>query len=491
MNWLCPDRAFAFLLAAAVVGWPAAVLAAPLQLPDDPTALAANLRLIDAYANHPQVWQVYQRGWLSADDRMQLLRGPLPVDRAWAALDAIGPRRMRQHAVERYLLVGVAGYVQMGPSGALRPDDLRTEEADGRAALLLGWAKALAGDAADWSGRSAVLKNAGAVQLLEIAAAKLPGEQAAHLALAIARAQTGGANECALAQAVLTAARQGGQAAVRLAAAERADAVARTWLGAREKNCTSAAWRALSKPIQLPAPAAEDSEEIRSRPPQVPKPEGSDTGEEAFVTAAPIFRGWLDDPTVRTLVLRSPLHEALLAEVLAGDATGDRTIAVLNAGLHGRRTGAWNVADLAWRAVLSVRGLASADEGQQARIKVNDLTPVQAQVLGYAYALAGSGRHMAPGNGRALEATPLELFEAARGALPVAAKLGPALALGHLVDLDRQRDKCKAARRAEALRVTVAKTDLPAAAKQALREALLAVELTCPPQGENKATTAP
>ncbi|MBM4345622.1 MAG: hypothetical protein FJ100_19800, partial [Deltaproteobacteria bacterium] len=232
-----------------------------------------------------------------------------------------------------------------------------------------------------------------------------------------------------------------------------------------------------SLPIQLPPPLAEEPGPARERP---PPPDRAGDAQAALVVAAPFFRGYLSDPVVRALVGRTPLFEALLVEVLAADAQGDRTIAVLNAALHGRRTGAWNLADLAWRAVVRAQGLGEADPDQQQRLTVAELKPVQALALAYGLMIGQGARPTHAHSRLAAQADVETLLAAAKGAMPIDAKLGTLVALGWLVDGDRGRDPCRAARRAEALRVTVAKADLPAAAAVAFIEGLRVVEAACP-----------
>ena len=441
------------------------------------TGLVAQVQVGAAYADHPLVAAVTQRGWLQADERLQCLNAHWPADRAWAAVDAIGAARLQHNAGDRYLLLGIAARLQIGPSGALQPDDVRTEQLDARAALLLGWAKALAQPSARWRQRSDRASHAGALQLLERARTLSPNVQAAQLAYALAAAESS-VPACAQAIAVLAAARHSGDQSVRLAVAERADLLIRTWLAPVQKSCDPKQLQTVAAHIQLPPPLPETEQPARTRPPPV-HPAQALAG-DAWVTAAPFFRGWLDDPVVRSLVMRTPLHEMMLFEVLQADVTGDRTLAVINAALHGRRTGVWPLADLVWRAVVRAQGLAQADADQQSRLKVSELTPMQAVVLGYSVALAPGARPLAAGSGRAGQATAAELFAAARGNLPLGARLGPLVALAHRVDVERVADRCQAARRAEALRVTVVKTDLPAAAIAALRETLVAVEGLCP-----------
>ena len=158
----------------------------------------------------------------------------------------------------------------------------------------------------------------------------------------------------------------------------------------------------------------------------------------------------------------------------------DTAVAALNASLHNRRIGVMTNADVAWWAVLRSLGLSEADKDQQNRLTVAELSGVQALTLGYGYALGGRNTELSRGTGLAKDTPPRELLEYARTRLPMDALLGPLMAQAHLIDLDRQTDRCKAARRAEALRAAIGHGSLPDAAKQAMTEALVAVEKACP-----------
>lgn len=469
-------RALFLLLPMALVG--ATAVAQPVPPAQDATAVVAGLAVAAVYADHPLVAEVASRGWLSLEQRATVLYSELPIDRAWAVVDAVGAEGVRRHAQDRALLLAVAAKGQVGPSGAVGVQDVRTDQLDARSALLLGWVRALASDRATLRQTSDRLAQAGALQLLQLAAKLRPDWQAAALAAAVVEVAASAQPNCGQLAAVLRAARNGEGHAVRLAVAENADRIARTWLAKAAQACPAATVPALQGRIALPAPPPETAPPAHGQRPPPPPDRGAAPPGDAFVAAAPVFRGWMHDPTVRKMVLRTPLDDPTLFAALQQDPTADIALATINAAYHARRTGAFNLADLTWRAVVRAQGLAEAPEEQQNRLKLSELTPQQALILGYGLALGSGARQTGTGAPLALQATASALFQHARGGLPLDAKLGPVLMLGHLID--REPDKCAAARRAEALRVIVAKTDLPLAARSALTDVLLVFEKACP-----------
>ncbi|MBM4346225.1 MAG: hypothetical protein FJ100_22860, partial [Deltaproteobacteria bacterium] len=212
------------LVVAVAVALPSAVLAAPPGLPSAATRLAAEARIGAAYDDHPLVAAIAQRGWLQADERHAVLAPGWPMDRAWAAIDALGGDRLRAHGALRYLLIGAAARLSPQVSAGPAADEVRTAQLDARSALLVGWVKVLAEPAVAARRRDDRAERTGALDLLARARDGMPGVQAAHLAWALAEASAADAPNCADALAILAAARQPGQQAVRLAAAERADA---------------------------------------------------------------------------------------------------------------------------------------------------------------------------------------------------------------------------------------------------------------------------
>lgn len=442
-------------------------------------AVVAALAYADAYADHPLVAEVRSQRTLTLANRELALRDELPADRALAVIDAVGTEAVRRQQLDRFVLIGIAGRLAVGLSGALHPDNVPLSQATARHALLLGWARTLAdGDKpVQLLRRSTRLAEAGAVQLLERAAELAPASQAARLALATARVAAAPRADCTAWTALAEAARLQVAEPVRLAAAESALQWLKGQLSALPAACVLVTERSsrLDAALQLAPPVAEDAQSRGGRLPATAQGPERTFG-AVFVLAAPLFKGWLDDPLVRNLALRTPLDETALAGALAADPTGDRSIAILNASLHNRRIGVFGHASLAWHALLRAKGLIDADEGQQGRLKISDLTPVEAAVLGYAYAIANRPASAAA-QVSARDASPEALFAHARGNLPLGAVAGPLVMLG--LQVDRETSPCQAATRAEALRVVAGKSKLPAAALQQLVAALQTVELGC------------
>jgi hypothetical protein len=483
-------RQFGAWLVMALAWTPALVHAQPAPAGVGGAQTIAAIAYADAYTDHPQVAGVRNQRTLTLEAREWALRDDLPADRALAVIDALGPEAARRQQLDRFVFLGIAARLVIGPSAALQPDRLLVTETTARHALLLGWARALvdAAEPARLLRRSPQLAQAGAIQLLERAAELAPGLQAAQLALAAARVAASPA-DCGAHTALAAAARADLAQTVRLAAAESVIHWLKVQATALPATCVLVKERAtrLDAPVQLRPPLAEPGPQSGPQPGQgAGRPSrtapSADQGQRVFgavfVVAAPFFRGWMDEPLVRNLALRTPLDEVALATTLASDRHGDRSLAVLNASLHNRRVGVFGHADLGWRAVLRAKGLAEADEGQQGRLKVTDLTPVEALVLGYAYAIANRPA-TAGASALARDASPEALFAHARGGLPMDSVLGQVIAPA--LQVDRETVPCQAASRAEALRVVVGKaTRLPVAAAAALVSALQTVEAACP-----------
>jgi hypothetical protein len=197
-------------------------------------------------------------------------------------------------------------------------------------------------------------------------------------------------------------------------------------------------------------------------------------GEVAFVVSAPVFRGWLQDPWVAQVVARAPLDDALADALFAADRTGDRLLAALNAaGLVQRRSGR-ELEDWLWRAVRRRHAVDAA-----APVNVAQLGGVEAVALAYAGALDHRGLATPAESDDAARALPARLFAHGRSLLPGDALLGPLLANGHLVDVERARSACGARQRVDALRFVIHKGALPTAARVALVQALDAVAAQC------------
>lgn len=446
----------------------------------------------EAWGHHPLVAQARQGTGLDAELRQRLLGDELPAERAVAVLDAMSEQALTRHAVERHLIVGIAGRLAIGPSGATHPDTLVVADLEARHALLLGWLRLRlgAGHPEALNRRADRLADAGAVQLLEQARAQAPSWQIAHLALAVARWDASDDPKCANILEILAAAHEPKANPVLLASAEQAAALALRREAVLRPRCGAKALQAYDRPIQLAAAEAEVGYRpgIRPPPPEpapaagLPASATSPTGatQEPFVLLAPVFRGWLSDPLVRAVVLRTPLDPAALAHSMANDPSGDAAIAALNASLHGGRLALGDHAEVVWSAILMARGQPDADPAAQDRVTVGQLTATQAVVLGYARATAGR-LHGAQGVQQPARHAPADaLFDRARGELAAAALLAPIFALAVPIDQVRRQDPCAASVRAEALRFVAQKSALPDAAKSAIILALRSVEANCP-----------
>lgn len=426
------------------------------------------LALHNVYSDHPLVLAVRAQGFLGILDREKLLDKRFPTDRVWAVLDAIGPVNVARHAVDAFVTQGLQARLAIGPSGALQPRDIEVSQLDARQAFVLGWLRAVAaqGDGGRLQRRSPRLSDAGALQLLEIAEKNAPTSQtlrAARLIAAVA-ADDGGTHACAHAVALATAARDGGQESLRLAAAERIDAIAQR-LGAA---CRGREMAALSAPIQLPPPLPEFVPSARAASTQsqsasLPPP---------FVLAAPVFKGWLKDPLVRRLAGGASLDAAQLGEALQRDPTGDLAIAAINAAELAPRAVTGYAAEVVW-AVIADRHAA------RGALPLAQLTPQEAVVYGYARAFAPPALVVGGDAPDARQVAASGLFTAAQSKLPSAATLGPLLALAHGIDVERTGNPCKIIDLADALRGVVQRANVPAAARQPLLQALDTVVGQC------------
>ncbi|MBI5607816.1 MAG: hypothetical protein HY902_02940 [Deltaproteobacteria bacterium] len=436
----------------------------------------------EAYAQHPLVAAARQGPGLPVAVSEALFSERLSADRALAAVDALAAEGLKTHEVDKVLLAVIAKQAGASRGPVDLPEQLAVAALAPKQALLLGWLRARL----DAARPEALLRrgdqagDAGALQLLEQAAAQEPGWQVAHVALQIARwVALPQQRNCAQLQKIVAAAREPGQLPLALPAAQAAIDLALR-LDKATPLCPPEVRQDWARPLQLPPPAPEDYRPPGVRPPPPTTPRGHPEL-DALLLAAPVFRGWIAQPLVKSMVLRTPLLPAPLAASLDADATGDTALAAVNASLYNDRTPISDHVVVAWEALLLRRGLADADRERQDQIAVRDLVPVEAAVLGYARALAGpiSGP---TDPGQPARLAPAEaLFDRARGGLPAQAQLGPLWALALPIEPLRARDACAAARRAEALRVVVQKSALPAEAQQALVSALQIVERACPP----------
>lgn len=473
-------------LAALLALWPAHARAATAPRPEQGPIgglLPARAQFHDAYIDHPVVAEVQAAGYLTIVSRERALARQTPADRALAIVDAVGAEGATRNAVDRFLTQAIQARLVIGPSGALQKQDVTVAQLDARQALLLGWIRALSAgaDRAVLTRRDNRLEGAGAIQLLERAAAAAPELQAVQVALALAQAgaETQPRKLCIRALALRQALRTPGAASIRLGAAEHLDALAEPL----SRSCKPSEVEPFARPIQLPPPLAEASAAplvIGERPTRPLAPSsGPQSFGIAFVVTAPVFTAYLSDPLIARLAARTRLDELMLEDALGRDATGDLAIAALNASLLMQRIGHDDNAEVAWLAVLRRHGLIDAAPDKQNALKVEQLSGGEAMALGYALALAGKGLKPAGVDGSAWTATPLTLFARGKRMVPGNAALGPAMVVAHTIDLERQTDLCRPARRVEALRFAVGRGTLPEAARPPLLQALATVDAQC------------
>ncbi len=436
----------------------------------------------EAYLEHPVVVEVRSAGYLTLVTRERALDRRIPSDKALAIIDAIGPEGVASNNVDPFVTQAIQARLTLGPSGALRKQDITVDNLDARQALVLGWVRTLASgsDAKVLTRRNKKLDKAGAIQLLEKAVALAPEHQAPKLALALAKATAGGTKkqQCGLGLGLLEAARAGGNESVQLDAAERVAALAAPFTAA----CKPKQLEPFAGPILLPAPVAETAIVDRSGRP-ASRPDGSPTPSlhalgVPFVVAAPFFRAYADKPQVARLIAFTRLDEIALEDVLKTDTTGDLALAVLNASVLMQRIGSDDNAAVAWAAILRRHGLINASADQQKSLRIDQLTPIEAVVLGYAQALAGKGLKPIQG-ASAFTAMPADLFAFGRPKLPAASLLGPVVAQAHLIDLERQSNLGMPLPRIEGLRSTLQKSTLPVGAKEQLERVLGLAESQC------------
>ncbi len=446
-------------------------------------ALTSRAQIHEAYVDHPVVAEVRSSGYLTVTQRERALDKRTSADRALAIIDAVGAEGAVHHQVDKFITLGIQARLTIGPSGSMRVHDAAVTLLDARQALVLGWIRALAAgtDAKALMRKSNLIEYAGAIQLLEIAASKEPQIQAHEVALAIATAtaQTDAKNACTTAISLLRVARNGGKQSIRLQAAESVAALA----DPMQRKCTLAELEPYGKPIQLPAPVAEDAAigATESRAAES-RPRGSDASQYGvgFVMKAPFFMGYLADVAVRKMADRTRLHALIMEDVFRRDTTGDAAVAVLNASILNGRIDLFDQVEETWLAILYRHNLHDAPMDKRMGLKISDLTGAEAMALAYASALAGKGLRQAVAGDAAFTASPQALFERARGLVPSTALLGPLMAQAHLVDLERQHSQCLAIKRAESLSFIVEKGALPDGAKTPLLQALGVIVAQCP-----------
>lgn len=462
---------------------PASANLPPTGSPAGPVPWLLTVRLHDAYADHPVVADVARVGYLTVETRDRLLRKGTPSDRALAIADAMGAGAGAQ-AMDRFVTLAVQTQLSIGPSGSVRKAELTLDKLDARAALALGWTRALAnaGNPAALGRKAARIDEAGALQLLEKAVALAPDHQAPRVALALAAAAADLAQQkklCARAVQLQLSARAGGKEPIRLAAAERVVALA----AEMGKACKGKELAAFAGALQLPAPVAETVAPLGGGHGERPTAGASAAFHpfrDAFVVTAPVFKGWIKDPLVQKVFLPGGrCDEVAVAEALQSDPTGDRAIALLNASLLSSKLSQEDNADVAWWAIARRHGAIDSKDKQRT-IKVKDLTGAEAMAYGYARAAASLG--FAPGvpDGPAMDAGAAELFMHGKALIPANALLGPILFLGQQIDADRKADPCRARTRADGARFVVQKSALPEPAKAALLEAFATIDAGCP-----------
>lgn len=444
-------------------------------------ALTGALRLTDvhvgeAYTDHPLVRSVKNQGYLELLDRDKVLDKRFSADRAWGLVDALGAEAVTRHAVDGFVTQGVVARLSIGQSGALQARDIRVDQLDARQALVLGWLRALAAgeDSKRLLKRSAKVQEAGALQLLEVAAKLAPEVQAAQLAhlLVLAATRQNRDQSCKDAAALAKAARDGGRESVRLAAAERVDALAKV-LG---KGCAKGELTAYAGPISL-APPLSEAPVAGARAPVKAAISMLSAPGEPFVAVAPVFKGWLGDAGVKAVASGTRLDQTLLDEAMKRDNTGDTAVALLNATYLLGHQPVEAIVQIAWATMAMRHGFVANLDGVV--MGLAQLTPQEAMVLGYSRTLQPISAHAPddPSNARPISAS--ALLAAAKGKLPSAAALGPILALGHQIDVDRTIDPCKPVDLADALRGVVQRSSLPEVSKTALGQALDMVQAPC------------
>ncbi len=439
----------------------------------------------EAYAQHPLVVAARQGPGLPQAVAEAVLSERLSADRALAVIDALAADGLKVHDTEQVLLASIAAHPAMSHAAVEFIEHMPVVELGPKQAMLLGWLRARtdAGAPQALNRHSDEVGGAGGLQLIEQAAAQAPQWQVAQVALQVLQwvAQPQ-ARQCAALRKLVAAARESGQLPLALPAAQAAIDLA--LLLDQPKNqavalCPPEVRQDWLRPLQLPPPAPEDFQPPGLRPPPPTVPRGHPEL-DALLLAAPVFRGWMAQPIVKSMVLRTPLQAGPLSASLDADPTADTALAAINASLYNGRTPISDHVVVAWEAVLLRHALVDADLSQQDKLTVRELSPSEAALLGYARALAGPIQgSLEPGQPARL--APAEvLFDRAHGGLPAQALLAPLWALALPIELLRGRDACAAARRAEAVRFVVQKSTLPTEAREVLVSALQTLEHACP-----------
>lgn len=448
--------------------------------------------LAEAWQAHPVLTQTRQAGLWDEPALRWVAEPGMPLDRVWALAEALPPAQVRKQRLAEWLTGRVVGLHLVGPSGALRPVDVRVRELTGAQALALGWLRLLALDrggplplsAGNQSGDARVV-DASPIDLLARAAVAAPDEQAAQVASALVEALVLPAQpkpaRCAALQRTADALAAPRGAALPRSSVERL----LEWTRTEARACP---WRAPALPEPWPAPAAWPTQAVEAGPQRPPPAERTVTGNvhpygEAFVLTAPLFQAWLANPAVQAVLQRKRLWPGTLADALAADPGGDAAVVALNAGLHVGKLAVWDLPSLVWEA-LRLRHPDWPVQRTQAQLGLDALQPGEALLLGYALALAADWLRPQPAQLTVATARAQDLLDQARRTAGIDAVWAPWLWQLLPVDQLRSRDPCAAAARARTLAEVLAKSaKMPEAAKTALAMALQTVASRCPASG--------
>lgn len=461
--------------------WSGSVVAAEPSVP--------TVGLADVWGDHPVVAQTRAAGLWDEPALRWLAEPGMPLDRVWALAEVLPASQVQKQRLAGWLTGRLLALHAVGPSGALRPADIRVTELSAEQALALGWLRLLDQDrggplpagVANRSGNPRVL-DASPLDLLLRGAQAAPHQQAAHVAAALVTAlvsaQQPRTARCSALQALAAEAAQPRSAALPRAAVER---VVR-WVQRHGRDCPP---MPAAVPADWPAPApwpTPSPEPAAQRPPPA---ERTATGTvhpfgQAFALTAPFFKAWVQDAAVQGVLQRRRLWASTLAEALAADATGDRAVVLLNAALHLSSLSVWDGTGLVWEA-LRLRHAEWPSQLSNAHLPVDTLPPGEALALGYARAVAADWLRPAPAKLSLATARAQDLLDHARRVAALDSIWAPWLWQLLALDMQRERDPCAAAARASTLAEVLAKSEkMPEAAKASLALALRTLAGRCP-----------
>lgn len=489
------------LFVAGLAGWIGLGLARPAAAAEPSVP---SLGLAEAWGDHPVLAQTRAAGLWDEPALRWLVEPGMPLDRVWALAEVLPASQVQKHRLADWLTGRLLALHAVGPSGALRPADIRVAELSAEQALALGWLRLLELDrggpvpvaAANRSGNARVL-DASPFDLLQRAAEASPHQQAAQVAAALvpalATAQQPKAARCPAVQSLAAEAVQPRTVALPRVAAER---VVR-WTQRLGRGC---AQLPAGLPADWPAPAAwptPRAEPAAQRPPPAERTADGTAHPfgEAFTVTAPFFKAWVQDPAVQGVVRRRRLWASTLAEALQADSTGDTAVVLVNAALHLASLSAWDATGLVWEA-LRLRHPGWPTQLASAHFALDTLLPGEALALGYARAVAADWLRPAPAKPTVAAARAQDLLEHARRVAPIDSVWAPWLWQLLTLDMQRERDPCAAAARATPLAEVLAKSEkMPEAAKASLALALRTLAGRCPaappPAQPNGPTTSP